>query len=70
MCAFEIEFRNMFDDAFGLRFETHQNHGIKRVYSGDTPSVETIREKCVNYLTGRERLSGSAASIGALDPIE
>ena len=53
MCAFEIEFGDMFDDPFGLRLQTHQDHGIKRIYSRDTPSVETIREKCVSYITER-----------------
>lgn len=42
MCALEVEFCNMFDDPLGLSFETHQNHGIKRVYRRDTPSVDAI----------------------------
>ena len=53
MCAFKVEFRNMFDDPLGLGFKAHQKHSVKRVYGGDAPSVKTIYDKSVSFITGR-----------------
>ena len=53
MSAFEVEFRDMFNDPLGLRFEIHQNHGVQRVYGRDTPSVDTIRESSISLMARR-----------------